>query len=139
MFLDKLANADPPINNFTIYRGDTNRYECAAPQFTLQDATCDDTVKFLYSIDEKISTNSHFFTLDPLASKMYIENLDSSASLGEYEIKFRGVTPFGRKSEIRFKAVLSNGLPPSGYTGCPNQSTAESTTTTISNLIEQPA
>jgi len=70
VFPDKQANADPPINDFTIYRGDTTRYECPAPQFTLQDTTCDDDVKFLYSIDEKISTKSHFFTLDPLASKM---------------------------------------------------------------------
>ncbi len=70
MFPNKQVNADPPISDFTIYRGDTTRYECPAPQFTLQDTTCDDDVKFFYSIDESISTKSHFFTLDPLASKM---------------------------------------------------------------------
>jgi hypothetical protein len=70
VFPDKQANAEPEISDFTIYRGDTTRYVCPAPQFTLQDTTCDDDVKFLYSIDEKISTNSHFFTLDPLTSKM---------------------------------------------------------------------
>lgn len=39
-FINKNAQIALQISDFTLYCGDSTLYECAAPQFTLEDNTC---------------------------------------------------------------------------------------------------
>lgn len=70
---------------------------------------------------------------------MYIEVLDSTASLNTYDIKLRGVTPAGRSGEVTFKATVLDGLPPtSGYSACPLSCADSMDTITITASPEFP-
>ena len=71
-------NTPTTISDKTLYLGDTDHYECPAPQFTLQES-CDDRVKFLQSIDESTldsKTKSHFFTINTETGKLEMQVLD---------------------------------------------------------------
>ena len=124
-----------------MYLDDTSEFSCTFSPFSFTE-TCDDSVKFLYAIDEDYGDNtdsdSHIFTIDPSTNTLLMQVLDSTTAAGSYTFKLRGTTQSGQDESEEFTLTLQSGTAPAGYNPVCDGASCAASSDTVTVMASPP-